>query len=102
MPGLTALAFVVSREKSLAATKEEIAEWVKRGKKNKKCTHVVIVCDTFDWDDYPVEVKEGESIDSVIKHYDGPNMQKVMEVYSMKMDIDQQLAERRSYHPNHK
>lgn len=85
----------------MGTSQAEIKQWVEDAKKDKKVTHVLIVCDTFDYDDYPVEVKEGEDIHKKIKEYSG-NMQRIMEVYSMKMDIKKQLAEHRSYHPDHK
>lgn len=85
----------------MATSQSEIKEWVEEAKKDPKVTHVLIVCDTFDYEDYPVEVKEGEDIKEKIKQYSG-NMQKIMEIYSMKMDIKKQLGEHRSFHPDHK
>lgn len=62
-------------------------------------THVIIVCDTFDNDDYPVYVKKNQDAREVAKKYNGVNMQKVMEVYSLTgtHTINQQLAVRRSF-----
>jgi hypothetical protein len=37
----------------MAATKQDIIGWLDRGKA-QGATHVIVVCDTFDWDDYPV------------------------------------------------
>lgn len=85
-----------------AASRSEIESWVRRGKATEDVTHVLIVCDDFDYEDYPVEVKEGEDIHKKMEEYNFKNMQRIMEVYSMKMDIDLQLAESRAYHPDHK
>lgn len=85
----------------MAATDTDIAKWVREGKAKETCTHVIIVCDDFDYEDYPVEVFEHENIHEELKKYKFINMQRVMEVYSMKMDIDAQLAEYRANHPDH-
>lgn len=83
------------------ADSAEIRKWVTAGKKKKKCTHVLIVCDTFDHDDYPVEVMETEDVHKKIAEF-SMNMQRVMEVYSMQMDLEKQFAEFRANHPDHK
>lgn len=83
----------------LAADKETIRKWLEKGKQMEECTHVVIVYDTFDHHDYPVFVKRGEDIKEVVNSYNNPQeMSSVMEVYSMTMDIEKQLEERRVYH----
>lgn len=56
-----------------------------------------MVCDTFDYEDYPVEVKPDEDVRKVEAQYNGPNMQKVMEVYNLSMDMDKQLGQFRSF-----
>lgn len=83
------------------ASGDDIAKWVFEAKEDPKCTHVIIVCDDFQWEDYPVEVLEHQNIDEEMKKYAFVNMQRIMEVYSMKMDLAIQLAERRAYHPYH-
>ena len=47
-------------------------------------SHVVIVCDTYDYGDYPVGVKIGEDVQKVIEEYSGQDMQKVMEEQFLK------------------
>ena len=79
----------------MATSKEEIKEWVEEGKNNGS-THVMIVCDTYDYDDYPVYVQPEQDIREMLKAY-SKDMQKVMEVYSMNLDIDEQLSEHRSF-----
>lgn len=69
-----------------------ITRWVKTGYENGS-THVVVVCDTYDWTDYPIYVHPGEDINEVINRAG-----RVMEVYNMSMDMAAQLAERRAWH----
>jgi hypothetical protein len=80
----------------MATTKEDIRQWLHEGKK-QGATHVLVVCDQFDWEDYPVYVKPGEDVRKKVAEYQGQNMQKIMECYSMKIDLDKQLAEHRSF-----
>lgn len=78
-----------------ASNFNEIKTMVERGI-GKDYSHVIIVCDTFDHEDYPVYVKDDENIYSIIDEYN-KNMQKVMEVYNYNMDIEKQLNEDRTY-----
>lgn len=80
----------------MATTKQEIRTWLLRAKQ-EGATHVIIVCDTYDHEDYPKSVKEGEDVYEVKKKYDGVNMQRVMEVYNLSMDIDAQLNQGRAF-----
>jgi hypothetical protein len=80
----------------MATTQEEIRGWFQRGKKNPCCTHLIVVCDTFDHEDYPVFVKTGEDVRQIEKNHSG-NMQRVMEVYSMSMDMETQIAQPRAF-----
>jgi hypothetical protein len=80
----------------MAVTKEDIRTWLERGVETK-ATHVIVVVDTFSYDDYPVFVEESENIRDVIKRYDNVNMQRIMEIYNLHKDIEKQLNERRSY-----
>ena len=63
----------------------------------KGATHMIVVCDTFDHDDYPVYVKKGQHVREIEAEYNGKNMQCVMEVYNLKKSIKKQLAEHRSF-----
>ncbi len=66
----------------MATTKQEISGWFDKGK-NEGSTHMLVVCDTFDYEDYPVYVTKLCNVNEVYKNYNGPNMQKVMEVYDI-------------------
>ena len=44
----------------MSTTRNEIRGWLKRGQR-QKATHVIVVCDTFDHEDYPVYIEAGKS-----------------------------------------
>jgi hypothetical protein len=81
----------------MATSREDIRGWLKEGKK-QGATHTIVVCDTFDHEDYPVHVKPGEDVRKKYEEYNGPNMQRVMEVYSHAHDHEAQLNEHRAFH----
>lgn len=92
----------------MAATQSEIRQWLGQGK-NMGATHVIVVCDTFDWEDYPVFVLPHEDARKKAGEYGTNNsdglptlansdMKKVMEVYSLSRDLDSQLNEFRAFH----
>ena len=82
----------------MATTREEIRQWLEDGK-TKGSTHLIVVCDTFDHEDYPVYVSPSEDVSKKIAGYSNPKeMQKVMEVYSYKLPLESQLSEHRAYH----
>lgn len=69
---------------------ETIREWLKNGQE-EKATHVIIACDTFDHEDYPVMVKKGENPKEKVNTLLRKDMTRVMEVYNLNMDIEEQL-----------
>ena len=82
----------------MATSKEEIRGWLNEAKE-AKAAFLVVVCDTYDWEDYPVQVGADASYTDVhkaIEHFHGPNMQKVMEVYDLSKDIEVQLKMHRA------
>lgn len=80
----------------MATSKEDIKSWIKRGQ-DQNATHMIVVCDTFDWDDYPVYVSATENVQEKYNQYNGQNMQKVMEVYNLSKDINKQLNQHRAF-----
>jgi hypothetical protein len=56
---------------------------------------VLIVCDTFDYEEYPKSVMPG--CDPRLESKNLGSMQKLMECYSLSMDIDEQVAQRRAF-----
>lgn len=79
----------------MATTKEDIRNWLQRGK-DRGATHVVVRCDTFDWSDYPEWAFDEADARRKAEH--PGEMQKTMEVYKLDLDWDAQLAERRAFH----
>lgn len=76
----------------------DISRWFDEGV-DKKATHMIVVCDTFDWEDYPVYVMPGQDAKAVADKYaSGDNMQRLMEVYDLKLSKAAQLGEARSFH----
>lgn len=66
----------------MAATRQDISRWFDEGVA-KKATHMVVACDTYDWDDYPVYVHAGTDPKSVFNASNGQNMTKAMECYAL-------------------
>jgi hypothetical protein len=80
----------------MAAARDEIRAWFEEGVK-QGATHMIVVCDTFDHDDYPVFVAEGEDVRKMAASYDGKEMQRVMEVYKLSADMSEQLSQHRVF-----
>lgn len=78
----------------MPTTRADIRRWLDRGLE-KGASHMVVMCDTFDWSDYPVYVMPGQNPRDFGK---SENMQKPMECYDLRMDLDAQLAEHRAHH----
>lgn len=83
----------------MAASKSEIRGWLHRGIE-QGATHVICVCDTFDWEDYPVFVSKDESVHERLAYYERADMQTVMEVYNLSMDIEAQLNSPKAWNIN--
>ena len=81
----------------MAATIQDICRWLEKAN-FEVCTHVIVVCDTYDHSDYPVYVMKDANVREVEEYYRKQNMQQVMEVYSLSVDIEMQLAEDRAFH----
>lgn len=80
----------------MATTKEDIRGWFKRGK-SQKATHFIVVCDTYDHEDYPVFVSKTQDPKVRVQEYNGKEMQRVIEVYNLSLDMETQLNEHRSF-----
>jgi hypothetical protein len=81
----------------MATSSEDIKRWFDDGQR-KNATHMIVVCDTYDHETYPVYVSPGENVREKTSVYERKEMQRVMEVYSYKHPIDKQLLEERSFH----
>ncbi len=78
------------------ATKQDISKWFADGKLHK-ASHLVVVCDEFDYSDYPVYVYPPEDARSIVKTYSGKEMQRVMEVYRLDLPLKEQLEVERNF-----
>lgn len=78
-------------------TRQELAAWFDRGVE-KQATHMIVVCDTFDHGDYPVYVSPDQDARTEAAKYNSANMQRIMEVYDLRLDRDTQMAEVRAFH----
>ncbi len=76
-------------------TKQDISRWFDRGTEDG-AQYLIVACDTYDWSDYPVFVSK-EEFDDKYKELDGKNMQKIMEVYDLSKDKDEQLNMHRCF-----
>lgn len=75
-------------------TKQEISDWFDRGRA-QGAKHMLVVCDTFDYDDYPVYT---HSDDECLKRYTSPgHMQRVMEVYDLAAPKAEQMDAKRVF-----
>lgn len=81
----------------VAATKQDIAGWFDDGVRGG-ATHLIVVCDDFDHEDYPVYVKPGEDARQQADAQGQKSMQRVMEVYALHLDKWTQLSEPRAFH----
>lgn len=68
----------------MAATREDVDRWIKTARANG-AKYIISVCDTFDWDDYPVYVMPNENLEEKKQEYRG-NMQKINEVIMLNDD----------------
>ncbi len=74
----------------MGTSKDDIRGWFKSGV-SQGATHLIVVCDTYDWEDYPVYVMPGTDAKEEVDKRHGKNMAKVMEVYNLKKDMEEQI-----------
>ena len=79
----------------MAATKNDISMWFDEGIE-KKATHMIVVCDTFDYEDYPCYANGDADVLEKYDGFNGKNMQQVMEVYDLRDDKTQQMNTHRA------
>jgi hypothetical protein len=74
----------------MGTSKDDIRIWFKEGT-FRGATHLIVVCDTYDWEDYPVYAMPEQDAREEASKYDGHNMQKIMEVYNLSQDMEKQI-----------
>jgi hypothetical protein len=62
-------------------SKETICGWLVEGKASG-ASHVIVVCDTFSYEDYPVFVGPNDNLGDALSRH-SVNMQRVMGVYDL-------------------
>ena len=77
----------------MTATRQDIQGWLDRGKEEGR-THLIVVTDTYDHDNYPVYVSPHHDVYEIEKEYNGKNMQHVEEIYWLAGDLDEQIKRR--------
>ncbi len=84
-------------EPPLPTTQTTITRWFENGI-DLNATHLVVVCDLFDYEDFPVYIYEDESPEERVIYWNSQDFCKVMEVYDIQLDMNAQLNESRAWH----
>lgn len=63
----------------MAANLQEVQSWIRQAKADGM-KYIISVCDTFDYDDYPVCCKDEAELAAEKPKYDNVNMQKINEI----------------------
>jgi hypothetical protein len=79
----------------MATTILDLKEWLARGKR-KGASHMIIVCDTFNWEDFPVYVMPEQDARKEFNTENKKPMQKVMEIYNLNKDLEPQINQHRA------
>lgn len=77
-------------------TKETISTWFDVGVK-EGYSHLIVMTDTFDYEDYPMFAYNEDHCREILEDYKKGSMQRVMEVYDLRQDRDEQLNEHRCW-----
>jgi len=77
-------------------TKDDLRRWFKEGLDNG-ATHFLVVVDTFDHEDYPFFVPPGKDVREAENEYNAKPMQRVIEVYSLSHDMEEQIQKFRNF-----
>lgn len=79
----------------MATTINRLKDWFLVGQE-KEASHMIIVCNTFDWEDFPVYVMKNQNARDIYRKYSVDTERKVMEVYNINKDIESQLSKHRA------
>jgi hypothetical protein len=80
----------------MSTSRADISRWFDEGV-NQGASRLIVVCDTFEYEDYPLYVKTDAEFDTKFAQYNGINMQIVMEVYDLNADKAEQMVELRTF-----
>lgn len=79
----------------MTASTSDISRWFDDGIE-QQATHMIVVCDTWDHEDYPVYVNKPDGVHEIEDKYKG-DMQQIMEVYKMSIDKNTQMNQHRAF-----
>ena len=79
----------------MATTRKMIRRWLVN-MKNQGYSHMIVAADTFDYSDYPIGV-HAKDVHERLNHIRSAPMSRIMEVYDLNMDFEEQLNEHRAY-----
>jgi len=79
----------------MAATRADVDRWIDEAKR-KNLPFILSVCDTWDWDDYPVYCKDKNDLIREYEDHNGQNMLRVNEI--IQILEDGRVLEGRSLH----
>lgn len=63
----------------MAANREDVNRWISSARETED-EYIISVCDTFDWEDYPVFCRDREDLEARLPEFDSVNMQRVNEI----------------------
>jgi len=69
----------------MTATRGDVNRWIETAKKNGD-NYIISVCDTFDYDDYPIYCKSKGTAKEQFEEHNGHNMQRVNEIIRINED----------------
>lgn len=69
----------------MAATREDVDRWIETAKE-KGYKYIISVCDSWDYEDYPVYCKDKKELKEETPKYSGVNMQRINEVITINSD----------------
>lgn len=89
----------------MTTTRADISRWFDEAatrnaeavKGRDSYTHMIVVCDEFDWSDFPVFVGVSENVRDVEKSWNDKDLSHVMEIYDLSLDKETQLNEHRTF-----
>lgn len=76
---------------------DDIRSWLNRAKEGN-ATHMIVVTDTFSWEDYPVFVIAGDDVNTIISRLSNSSMTCVRECYNLLLPLEEQLEEECAFH----
>ena len=77
----------------MAANKLDINRWFDHGV-IEGYGYLLVITDEFDHDDYPVHVRTAAEVHEKLAYFEKASMQKVQEVYDLRADRAEQMAQR--------